>query len=80
MLFSDSEFWHGKDWEVLEPQLEKGSNAKFWVNKITRNRERDNEVDKKLLFMDWTVVHFWGKDIMSNTQECIRVIKDIIEE
>ena len=25
-IFCDSEFFHGKDWEVLKPRLEKGSN------------------------------------------------------
>lgn len=28
-IFCDSEFFHGKDWEVLKPQLEKGKNAGF---------------------------------------------------
>ena len=26
-IFCDSEFFHGKDWEVLKPRLEKGKNA-----------------------------------------------------
>ena len=30
-IFCDSEFFHGKDWEVLKPQLEKGKNADFWT-------------------------------------------------
>ena len=25
-----------------------------------------------------TVVHFWGKDILKNTEECIRVIEETI--
>lgn len=77
-IFCDSEFWHGKDWEVLKPRLEKGSNKEFWVKKITRNRERDYEVDKKLLFMDWTVIRFWGKDIMNDPETCIRVVMETI--
>ena len=28
--------------------------------------------------MGWTVVHFWGKDILKNTEECIRVIEETI--
>ena len=28
-IFCDSEFFHGKDWEVLKPQLERGKNAEF---------------------------------------------------
>ena len=60
-IFCDSEFWHGKDWQVLKPKLLKGHNPDFWVKKIDRNRQRDNEVNKKLLFMGWTVIRFWGK-------------------
>ena len=36
-IFCDSEFFHGKDWEVLKPQLEKGKNSDFWINKISKN-------------------------------------------
>ena len=77
-IFCDSEFFHGKDWEVLKPRLQNGKNAEYWVQKIQRNMNRDDEKDKQLLFLGWTVIHFWGKDIMSNTDECIRVIKETI--
>lgn len=77
-IFCDSEFFHGKDWEVLKPRLEKGENSEFWVAKISRNRERDDEVNKRLLFMGWTVIRFWGNDIKKKTDECIRVIRETI--
>ncbi|KMZ53115.1 very short patch repair endonuclease [Dorea sp. D27] len=79
-IFCDSEFFHGKDWLVLRPKLERGNNPGYWVGKISRNMERDDEVDKKLLFMGWTVIHFWGKDILKNTEECIKVIEETIFE
>lgn len=77
-IFCDSEFFHGKDWEVLKARLEQGSNPNYWIKKIERNRNRDMENDKKLLFLGWTVIHFWGKDILRNTEECIRVIEETI--
>lgn len=77
-IFCDSEFFHGKDWEVLKSRLEKGSNPDYWIKKIGRNRDRDVENDKKLLFLGWTVIHFWGKDILQNVDECIRVIEETI--
>ena len=77
-IFCDSEFFHGKDWEVLKPRIEKGNNGKYWVDKISRNIERDRETDKKLLFLGWTVIHFWGEDILKNTDECLRVIEETI--
>ena len=77
-IFCDSEFFHGKDWEVLKPRLEKGKNPDYWISKIQRNMERDREKDQKLLFEGWTVIHFWGKDILKNTDECVRVIEETI--
>ena len=79
-IFCDSEFFHGKDWEVLKPRLEKSNNGKYWVSKISRNRERDDEVNKKLLFDGWTVIRFWGSDIKKHTEECVKVIEEAIFE
>ena len=36
------------------------------------------ETDKKLLFLGWTVIHFWGQDITKRTDECIKVIEEVI--
>ena len=77
-IFCDGEFFHGKDWEVLKPRLEQGKNPEYWVKKIQRNIDRDDEKDKELLFQGWTVIHFWGKDIITNTDECERVIEETI--
>lgn len=77
-IFCDSEFFHGKDWEVLRPRLQKGKNANYWIPKIERNMQRDVEKNQALLFDGWTVIHFWGKDILKNTDECVRVIEDVI--
>ena len=77
-IFCDSEFFHGKDWEVLKPRLEKGDNGQFWSNKISKNRERDEEVNKRLLFEGWTVVRFWGDDIKKHTEECVRVVEEVV--
>ena len=60
--------------------MENSNNSKFLVSKISRNIERDNEINKQLLFMGWTVIRFWGKDIKKNTDECIRVIEEVMFE
>lgn len=78
VIFCDGEFFHGKDWEVLRPRLEKSNNSKYWLEKIARNRERDEEVNKKLLSQGWTVIRFWGNDIKKDLNECIKVIEETI--
>lgn len=79
-IFCDSEFFHGKDWETLKPRLEKGKNPDYWIPKIERNMERDREKDRRLLFEGWTVLHFWGKDILKDTDGCVRAVEEAIFE
>lgn len=78
VIFCDGELFHGKDWEILRPKLLKGNNPEFWIKKIERNMERDRENDKKLLFMGWTVIRFWGNDIKKDPKQCIKVIEEVI--
>jgi len=71
-VFVDSEFFHGKDWETRKrPQ----TNADFWLKKISRNIERDNEVNSYLRKNGWIVIRFWSKEVRKNTVECINIIK-----
>lgn len=77
-IFCDGVFFHGKDWEVLKPRLQKGHNSEYWISKISRNKERDDEVNKQLLFMGWTVIRFWGDEIQKHLDECIKVVEETI--
>ena len=77
-IFCDGEFFHGKDWEVKRPKLMNSKNSDYWISKIERNMERDHENEQKLLFMGWTVIRFWGKEILKNTDDCIKVIEEAI--
>ena len=77
-IFCDGEFFHGKDWDALKQRLEKINNSEFWINKISRNIERDDEINKKLDFKGWTVIRFWGEDIKKHTDECVKVVEETI--
>lgn len=80
VIFCDSEFWHGKDWSILEERLKKGERSEFWTNKIKANIERDKKIDKELTFLGWKVMRFWGEEIKKKTNECVTVIKEAIFE
>lgn len=79
-IFCDSEFFHGKDWDNLKQQLQNGHNGEFWIEKISKNRKRDDTVNKELLFMGWRVLRFWGRDIKKHTDECVKVVEEAILE
>lgn len=54
-VFVDGCFWHGCP---IHHTVAK-SNANFWAQKVTRNRERDAETDRLLGEAGWTVIRAW---------------------
>ena len=56
----------------------RGKNECDTHNAPKRNIQRDEEKDHQLNFMGWTVIHFWGKDILKDTEQCVRVIEETI--
>lgn len=79
-IFCDGEFFHGKDWEELRERLKKGNNGEFWIEKIEKNRKRDWENDKRLLYLGYKVLRFWGKEILKDTDECVRAVEEAVFE
>lgn len=75
-VFADSEFWHGK--YLLEEKYIPKTNTEFWVKKITRNIERDKEVNEKLKEDGWTVLRFWELDIRKNLLSCADTVEGIL--
>jgi DNA mismatch endonuclease, patch repair protein len=77
-IFCDSEFWHGLNWVNDKDKIK--TNREFWVKKIEKNIERDLEVTEHLLNQGWIVLRFSEKQILKNTDECIRKIEEVINE
>ncbi|MDF2882861.1 MAG: putative very short patch repair endonuclease [Clostridiaceae bacterium] len=77
-IFCDGEFFHGKGWNFQKEKLKHSNNSAYWINKISKNIERDNKIDKDLYALGWTVIRFWGKDILEHTDECIKYIEEVI--
>lgn len=76
VIFCDSEFWHGFDWDNKKKEIK--SNQDFWIKKIESNISRDKEVNKTLKESGWHVLRFWGKEIEKNTITCIQTIEKAI--
>ncbi len=75
-IFCDSEFWHGKDWDIQQKRI--GTNKDFWVKKIQNNINRDRIINEKLTNKGWIVLRFWETDIKKNLDDCILTITEII--
>ena len=55
-IFINGCFWHG---HVCQQGRMPKSNVEFWLNKITRNKERDEEVRDKLRTIGWRTMVVW---------------------
>lgn len=77
-IFVDSEFWHGKDWELKKYNIK--SNVDFWHKKIERNISRDKEVNQYLVKNNWVVLRFWGEQINKDLLHCVSKVEEKINE
>ncbi len=75
-VFVDSEFFHGKDWEIQKNRIK--TNRGFWWKKIEGNMKRDLLVINKLESDGWIVLRFWDKEILKNSANCINKIVDAV--
>jgi DNA mismatch endonuclease (patch repair protein) len=69
-IFVDGDFWHAHGHET-NPGEQIASNKDFWVKKLTRNVERDREVNDALTELGWVVLRFWESDIKKDLQGCV---------
>lgn len=77
-IFCDGEFFHGKNWDQLSEKLKYSNNSDYWIKKISRNIERDREIDASVRAMGWYVIRFWGKDIKKDIDSCLKVVQEAI--
>ena len=79
VIFVHGCFWHGhkdcKNYTVPK------TNTEFWVAKVARNQERDQEVWRKLEALGWSVIIVWECQLKkANLDETIgRVAAEIIQ-
>ena len=59
VIFVDSCFWHGCIKHGTMPTTRKA----FWEKKITRNKERDKEVNRHHRSQGWQVLRIWEHEI-----------------
>jgi len=71
-VFIDGCYWHGCTEHKALPK----TNTAFWSQKISRNTERDWEVDRALANGGWLVLRFWEHedliDICNTVEDAVR--------
>ena len=73
-IFVNGCFWHGHnvDMELVENseccKIPK-SNRDFWVAKIRRNKERDNEKQREVAKMGWHCITVWECELKPSKRE-----------
>ena len=77
-VFVDGEFWHGENWAERKANLK--HNREYWIEKIEENMARDKRVDGQLQEMGWITIHFWEKQVLKHTDECLQVVLELLEK
>ena len=76
-IFVDGDFWHARGHQD-NPGEQVATNKEFWRRKLTRNVERDKEVNNELTEAGWLVLRFWEKDILTDLEKCLQEIEKFI--
>lgn len=77
-VFVDGDFWHGNTWRLkglssFEEELSQYDD--FWRKKISRNVERDKEVDAALKAAGWKVFRFWESEVKKDSMACAKKVR-----
>lgn len=77
-VFCDGDYWHGHNWAVrglssLDEEL--AGYSDYWREKILRNIARDEENNRDLKAMGWTVVRIWESDIKKDLDKCVEIVQ-----
>jgi len=74
-IFVDGDFWHARGHEQ-HPGEQVRSNKAYWQKHLSRNVERDEEVNDALTELGWVVLRFWESDIKKNLAGCIQCVME----
>nr|WP_194775009.1 very short patch repair endonuclease [Pararhodonellum marinum] len=78
VVFVDGAFWHGHDWENRQASLK--SNRDFWIPKIERNKQRDQEINHLYKSRGWTVLRFWDFEVKEALGSCVKQVLDALSK
>ncbi|AEJ38292.1 XorII-short-patch-repair endonuclease [Sulfobacillus acidophilus TPY] len=74
-IFVDGAFWHGHP-----SHYRPGQSGTFWDRKIEKNRRRDDEVNRLLSRLGYTVIRVWDFEIEKDPAAVARRISERLRE
>ncbi|CAM4098339.1 very short patch repair endonuclease [Zobellia nedashkovskayae] len=77
VIFVDGEYWHGYNWEERKPKVK--TNREFWIAKIERNIQRDQEVNEELDRLGYKVFRFWETEVKKELDRCLDEVTQYLE-
>lgn len=63
-VFVDGDFWHGRDFVSWKKRL-----SSYWLQKITRNCQRDKNVGRELRARGFRVVRIWESVLQKKPEQ-----------
>lgn len=76
-VFVDGCFWHGCPVHGTWPK----ANAEFWREKITTNRNRDLDTNKRLKAKGWRVIRVWEhEDPKTVAEQIARAVNSRVDD
>jgi DNA mismatch endonuclease (patch repair protein) len=79
LIFCDSSFWHGRRGKEVSGKAFKRNRA-LWVEKLTKNRLRDERNNRALRRAGWSVWRFWDTDILKKPEKVKNRLRRIVHE
>lgn len=81
VVFCDGDFWHGRDLEKRLARLAQGHNPIYWMQKVRRNVERDQQQTKALKSLGWVMLRFWETEILAQAAAIAdRIVTVLVEQ
>lgn len=78
VIFVDGEYWHGKNWKERKPKVK--TNRDFWIAKIERNMQRDEEVTAALKQKGYTVFRFWETEVKKDLETSLAKVLEHLKK
>lgn len=76
VIFIDSCFWHGCPLHGNMPK----SNREYWEKKLSRNKERDQQVNEYYKEIGWSCLRVWEHELKQDFDQTVEKIKHFIDQ